>query len=82
MDPNFILAHHRANEGMAASASANQFLKQQRPLPEVLHLIDEAIVGLHDAKAELVKFRETIHLQHRDDSAKCQTVSDQNPGGV
>jgi len=81
MNTNLILAHHRANAGLAASTTAQQFLNQSRPLPEVLHLIDEAIVGLHDAKMELVKFRETIHLQHQEELAKRLSSSDQNPGG-
>ena len=65
MDPNFILAHHGLANSLASLLSAHQFIDNQRPHAEVLTLIDKALVGLHDAKAEIVKFRETIYERRK-----------------
>lgn len=61
MDPNLILAYNRSNEALSALASAQIFEKQNRPRRESLSMIDQAIGHFHDAKLELLKFREKTY---------------------
>lgn len=67
MDTNLLLAHHRTNAAVSDMVTANQFLQGARPLNEVLSIVDSGIVALHDAKAELVRFRDTVYNKHKQD---------------
>jgi len=53
-------SHHNITSALSNVVSAKQFLDSDRPLVEVLSLVDNSLSDLHNAKTELLKLRETL----------------------
>ena len=52
--------HSNINQSLSNLVSAKQFLDSDRPLKEVLNLVDNALANIHDAKTSMLKFREML----------------------
>lgn len=61
MEDNIILAHSGINTSLSHLLSAKLFMDSNRPLREVLHLLDQSAVALHDARSEITKIREEVY---------------------
>lgn len=80
MDNNLILTYNRLNVVLEALATTQQFAEGGRSLTEQLSLVDSALVGLHDARAELVRFREALHQARETERSEADPNNLEGPG--
>jgi hypothetical protein len=81
MDPHLITAHAKINAGTDGIITAAHLEDQDRPVQEVLSVLDKAIISLHDAKAAVVFYRNQVYHKHFVDVVEEQPHGSPRPIG-